>query len=35
MNILSLEFRNTRKSTMTWLISVGAVIFSMIAFFPL
>jgi ABC-2 type transport system permease protein len=34
MNILSLEIRNTRKSTIIWTISVGAVIYAMLAFFP-
>jgi ABC-2 type transport system permease protein len=34
MNTFLLEIRNTRKSTVVWTVSVGAVIYLILAFFP-
>ncbi|MEA4921430.1 MAG: ABC transporter permease subunit [Clostridiaceae bacterium] len=34
MSIFLLEFRNIRKSVLTWTLSVGSIIFLMLAFFP-
>lgn len=34
MNIFRLELRNMRKSVLSWTISIGVVIYAMLAFFP-
>ncbi|MDL2301112.1 ABC transporter permease [Lachnospiraceae bacterium OttesenSCG-928-D06] len=34
MNVFFLEFRNNRKNTLIWMLSIGFAIFAMLAFFP-